>query len=172
MRLHLATAYHHSDSLPTVALRLYGNVVQMVLLCLGLLGMFVTPHALGDVKSSPMTSLQGDTLQNEIMQGFVLNQTVSPRAQEFVRRFEQQWRGRHVAALVNVQIQERPSARWGTQLSIVLADRVVYRTAIHQRTWDWDSLVAQATQRVASQARMGLRAKGLSDNPDLAPNEF
>lgn len=106
------------------------------------------------------------------LQGFVLNQTVSPRAQEFVRRFEHQWRGMRIAELVNLQIVERPSARWGTQVSIVLADRVVYRTGIHQRTRDWDRLVSQATQMVAGQARMRVQnPKGFHD-PDLAPNEF
>jgi len=106
------------------------------------------------------------------LQGYVLNQTVSPRAQIFVQRFEHEWRSHRVSEFVNLQILEKSSARWGAQVSIVLADRVVYRTGISQRTRDWDRMVSSATQRVAAQARMHLQNPAGYEDPDLAPSEF
>lgn len=135
-------------------------------LCLGFVILCVCVLA-----SSP---LQAETqpLRLANLQGFVLNQTVSPRAQEFVRRFEHQWRTMRVSSLVNLQIVEKPSARWGTQVSIVLADQVVYRTGIHPRTRDWDQLVSSATQRVTIQARQRVQNPDGFHDPDLAPDEF
>jgi len=101
--------------------------------------------------------------------GIVFNETRSPLAKSFFQQFSNQWDNRPIAKTVNISIEERHSARWGTQVLITFRGQILFRTSINNRIYSWANVMEQALSFTESGVTNGLR---VATSPDLASDEI
>jgi curli production assembly/transport component CsgE len=80
--------------------------------------------------------------------GMTLDQTTTVRGQEFFRRFAEQWRETPYADTAVVVINERPSARMGSQVTIVYRRKPVFQAQLPPSAGAIAALGEQAVQVV------------------------
>jgi curli production assembly/transport component CsgE len=95
--------------------------------------------------------------------GLLTDHTVIVRAQ-FLRAFSDKW-----DSTGNITINERPSARWGSWITITANQDVIYQTFLFPTKIDFDKNVALALAQ--SEDAIKSPAKLLSTS-DLAKDEF
>lgn len=105
--------------------------------------------------------------------GVVTDGTISFIGQEFYREFVASWREQPQADQFSIDVQERPSARWGSLIWIEHGHRLLFRAFLSPGNRDRIRLVAQqATQMVYQQVIDDALARQLIADPDLAPDEM
>ena len=122
------------------------------------------------LKSSPV--LDNKKLSSDPYSGIVVNQTITVAGQDFFQYFIAAWRDKDMTDKYEISINERPSARLGSQIWINSGQRRVYQTllpaaraAIKPISWSaadavYDAVVTADIQNL------------LFKDVDLAPDEF
>ncbi|TWI77226.1 curli production assembly/transport component CsgE [Desulfobotulus alkaliphilus] len=115
----------------------------------------------------PCASPQDVELDNLIIQ-----KTMTPRGHEFYRLFSSRWNQSLGTDLGWLLVQERASARWGSQIFIHINDRPIYRLQLSPRnqalTEDADKAV-QAVQMILLRMQM---EESSGNSPDLVGNGY
>lgn len=104
--------------------------------------------------------------------GVVTTQAVTVAGHEFCQYFAAAWREKEAAEHYTVAVRERPSARHGSEISVIFSNRKVFegRLPIARAT------IRQVAQQAADTAYQAIvesetRRKLIGDT-DLAPDEF
>ncbi len=105
--------------------------------------------------------------------GVVVNNTVTFIGQEFYRTFVASWREAPNAESFSVTVHERPSARWGSLISIEYEHREVFRAFLSPGRRDFVRLAADDAARIVYQNVVELEVQRLLfRDPDLARDEL
>lgn len=99
--------------------------------------------------------------------GLVINRTVTRFGHDFHREFGFQWNPPAGVHDYSILIRERADARWGSRVSVLINDQLVFRTFLGVRTVDLSAVVAEA---VAETHRylLFIRDRFNGRQPDLA----
>lgn len=104
--------------------------------------------------------------------GIVVNQTFTQSGQEFYRRFTDYWREKPDFEAYTLSIVERPSRRFGNQVSIVYGQKPVFVGNLPVKIDAIRNLSADAVEKVhANIITMSLKFTGDRD-PDMANDEL
>ena len=101
--------------------------------------------------------------------GLLTDRTVSSVGHDFYRAFSDKWESSYTG---NLSINERPSARWGSWITITVNQDVVFQTFLFPTKRDFDSNVNAAV--VQTQEALDRRQidQALLGTGDLARDEF
>ena len=92
--------------------------------------------------------------------GLLTDHTVSSIGHDFYRAFSDKWESKYTG---NLTINERPSARWGSWITITVNQDVIFQTFLFPTKRDFDKIVALNRRQID---------QTLLSTSDLARDEF
>lgn len=101
--------------------------------------------------------------------GLVTDNTITRVGHDFYRAFTTHWEAEYPAAIT---INERPSARWGSWITIKIDQDVLYQTFLFPSKKDFDKQVSMAIAAVYDSVSQRAINKALLNTGDLTHDEF
>lgn len=101
--------------------------------------------------------------------GLLTDHTVSSVGHDFYRAFSDKWESPFTG---NLTINERPSARWGSWITITINQDVIFQTFLFPTKRDFDRNVAYALVQTEEAINRRQIDKALLGTGDLARDEF
>ena len=101
--------------------------------------------------------------------GLLTDRTVSSVGHDFYRAFSDKWESSYTG---NLSINERPSARWGSWITITVNQDVVFQTFLFPTKRDFDSNVNAAVAQTQEALDRRQIDQALLGTGDLAQDEF
>ena len=101
--------------------------------------------------------------------GLLTDHTVSSIGHDFYRAFSDKWESDYPG---NLTINERPSARWGSWITIRVNQDVIYQTFLFPTKRDFDKNVSFALAQTEEAINRLQIDKALLGTGDLAKDEF
>ncbi|KAF1371289.1 curli production assembly/transport protein CsgE [Yokenella regensburgei] len=101
--------------------------------------------------------------------GLLTDHTVSPIGHDFYRAFSDKWESEYKG---NLTINERPSARWGSWITISINHDVIFQTFLFPTKQQFDKTVEQALTMTDEAISRRQIDKALLSTKDLAQDEF
>lgn len=101
--------------------------------------------------------------------GLLTDHTVSAVGHAFYRGFSDKWESDYPG---NLTINERPSARWGSWITITVNQDVIFQTFLYPTKTDLDKNVVFALAQTEEALNRLQIDKALLGTGDLAPDEF
>jgi curli production assembly/transport component CsgE len=98
----------------------------------------------------------------------VINKTITRVGDEFFEAFSDRWYPLRNMGNVHIRINEVPSARWGSIISVSVGQEVWFRTRLSNRATNIEKVAEQAVRQViATLATRSIRKQQEGDNGDL-----
>lgn len=101
--------------------------------------------------------------------GLLTDRTVSSVGHDFYRAFSDKWESSYTG---NLSINERPSARWGSWITITVNQDVVFQTFLFPTKRDFDNNVNAAVAQTQEALDRRQIDQALLGTGDLARDEF
>ncbi|MEX9253021.1 curli production assembly/transport protein CsgE [Pseudenterobacter timonensis] len=101
--------------------------------------------------------------------GLLTDHTVSSIGHDFYRAFSDKWESDYPG---NLTINERPSARWGSWITITVNQDVIFQTFLFPTKRDFDQNVVFALAQTEEAINRLQIDKALLSTGDLAKDEF
>ena len=101
--------------------------------------------------------------------GLLTDHTVSSIGQDFYRAFSDKWESEYTG---NLTINERPSARWGSWITITVNQDVIFQTFLFPTKRDFDNIVVFALAQTEEALNRRQIDQTLLSTSDLARDEF
>ena len=114
-------------------------------------------------------SLHAATTVEVEVPGLLTDHTVSSIGHDFYRAFSDKWESEYTG---NLTINERPSARWGSWITITVNQDVIFQTFLFPTKRDFDQNVAFALAQTEEAINRLQLNKALLSTGDLAKDEF
>mgnify|MGYP000896036427 CR=1 FL=1 len=111
-------------------------------------------------------SLHAATTVEVEVPGLLTDHTVSSIGHDFYRAFSDKWESEYTG---NLTINERPSARWGSWITITVNQDVIFQTFLFPTKKDFDKIVVFALAQTEEALN---RRQILLSTSDLARDEF
>lgn len=108
----------------------------------------------------------------DIAGGVVTSQPVTVAGHDFCQYFIAAWRDKDGSERYALAIRERPSARWGSEVSIEYAQRRIYRTQLPASRAAIRSLSEEAADTAFQAVQDAEAQRQLLQDADLAKDEF
>ena len=124
------------------------------------------------ILSCHLTRASAGAPDTDVGGGVVTSQPVTVAGHDFCQYFIAAWRDKEGSERYPLAIRERPSARWGSEVTIEYAQRRIYRVQLPAsraavRATGEDA--ADAAYQAVQQAELDRK---LVQDADLAPDEF
>jgi len=101
--------------------------------------------------------------------GLLTDHTVSSVGHDFYRAFSDKWESSYTG---NLSINERPSARWGSWITITVNQDVIFQTFLFPTKRDFDNNVNAAIAQTQEALDRRQIDQALLGTGDLARDEF
>ncbi|BCU56131.1 curli production assembly/transport protein CsgE [Enterobacter kobei] len=101
--------------------------------------------------------------------GLLTDHTVSSVGHDFYRAFSDKWESSYTG---NITINERPSARWGSWITITVNQDLVYQTFLFPTKRDFDNNVNIAIAQTEEALDRRQIDQALLSTGDLAKDEY
>ncbi|WP_312210716.1 curli production assembly/transport protein CsgE [Pseudescherichia sp.] len=101
--------------------------------------------------------------------GLLTDRTVSSVGHDFYRAFSDKWESSYTG---NLSINERPSARWGSWITITVNQDVIFQTFLFPTKRDFDNNVNAAIAQTQEALDRRQIDQALLGTGDLARDEF
>lgn len=101
--------------------------------------------------------------------GLLTDRTVSSVGHDFYRAFSDKWESSYTG---NLSINERPSARWGSWITITVNQDVIFQVFLFPTKRDFDSNVNAAVAQTKEALDRRQIDQALLGTGDLARDEF
>ncbi|MGL5740445.1 MAG: curli production assembly/transport protein CsgE [Plesiomonas shigelloides] len=101
--------------------------------------------------------------------GLITNRTITPIGHDFYRLFSDKWQA---SQKINLSIQEKPSARWGSIITIKNEQNILFRTVLFPSRRNLEQVVDQAITVTSDNMAKILIDKALLKTSELAADEF
>ncbi|HGB8660862.1 TPA: curli production assembly/transport protein CsgE [Salmonella enterica subsp. enterica serovar Java] len=114
----------------------------------------------------------GNLHANEVevaVPGLLTDHTVSSIGHEFYRAFSDKWESEYTG---NLTINERPSARWGSWITITVNQDVIFQTFLFPMKRDFEKTVVFALAQTEEALNRRQIDQTLLSTSDLARDEF
>ena len=109
--------------------------------------------------------------EDEEMLGFIVDDTISHIGHDFYYSFSERLRATSPMDF-NLVVRERPSARWGSLVTVEYRQRLVYRRFLPPNTVDLQEEAYQAADMVRAQIAQQKLEALLQDTTDLERDEL
>jgi curli production assembly/transport component CsgE len=109
--------------------------------------------------------------EDEEMLGFIVDDTISHIGHDFYYSFSERLRATSPMDF-NLVVRERPSARWGSLVTVEYRQRLVYRRFLPPNTVDLQDEASQAADLVRGQIAQQKLEALLQDTTDLERDEL
>lgn len=100
--------------------------------------------------------------------GLIVTRAVTSVGQKFCRDFSERW----TDDKVNLVITERPSARWGSIMTIRYNQNIVFQTIVSPVVKDYDAVIDQAIEKVQEEIQSQIISQALLQTGDLSKDEY
>ena len=114
-------------------------------------------------------SLHAATTVEVEVPGLLTDHTVSSIGHDFYRAFSDKWESEYTG---NLTINERPSARWGSWITITVNQDVIFQTFLFPTKKDFDKIVVFALAQTEEALNRRQIDQTLLSTSDLARDEF
>lgn len=101
--------------------------------------------------------------------GLITNRTITPVGHDFYRLFSEKWQA---SDHINLTVYEKPSARWGSIITIKNEQTVLFRTVLFPSKKSLENTVNQAIVVTADNLAKIMFDKALLKTDELASDEF
>ena len=100
--------------------------------------------------------------------GLIITRAVTSVGQKFCRDFSEHWTDNKI----NLIIVERPSARWGSIMTIRYNQDIVFQTIVSPVMRNYDSVITQAVASVQEEIQKRIINQALLQTGDLSSDEY
>ncbi|MEO3989078.1 CsgE family curli-type amyloid fiber assembly protein [Pseudocitrobacter cyperus] len=100
--------------------------------------------------------------------GLIVTRAVTSVGQKFCRDFSEHWTDNKT----NLIIIERPSARWGSIMTIRYNQDIVFQTIVSPVMRNYDAIILQAVASVQEEIQKRIINQALLQTGDLSSDEF
>ncbi|MFG6668141.1 CsgE family curli-type amyloid fiber assembly protein [Halomonas sp. HNIBRBA4712] len=104
--------------------------------------------------------------------GVMIDRTITMAGRSFYRAFSQRAMDNPLINSATITIQERPDARWGSQLWITQGNQMYFRTQLSPRITQADEVADEAVQVVQEALLQEQLATALTSDKDLGSEEL
>lgn len=129
-------------------------------------------EAINQLSSPDGPEIQGRQNRNSELTGVMVDRTVTMAGKTFYRAFSQRAMDNLIIGNATITIQERPDARWGSQIAIVEGNRMYFRAQLSPRISEADRVAGDAVEIVEEALLQQQLASALSSDKDLGKEEL
>ncbi|RUR30104.1 curli production assembly protein CsgE [Vreelandella andesensis] len=129
-------------------------------------------EAINQLSSPDGPEVQGRQNGGSELTGILVDRTVTMAGKTFYRAFSQQAMDNLIIGNATITIQERPDARWGSQIAIVEGNRMYFRTQLSPRISEADRVAGEAVETVEEALIQQQLASALTSDKDLGKEEL
>ncbi len=104
--------------------------------------------------------------------GVMVDRTITMAGKTFYRAFSQRAMDNMIIGNATITIQERPDARWGSQIWVMDGNRMYFRTQLSPRISEADRAAGEAVQIVEEALLRHQIASALTSDKDLGREEI
>ncbi|PKG54857.1 CsgE family curli-type amyloid fiber assembly protein [Halomonas sp. MES3-P3E] len=104
--------------------------------------------------------------------GVMVDRTITMAGKTFYRAFSQRAMDNLIIGNATITIQERPDARWGSQIAIMEGNRMYFRTQLSPKISEADRVAGEAVQTVEEALIRQQLAATLTPDKDLGREEL
>ncbi|WP_434983735.1 CsgE family curli-type amyloid fiber assembly protein [Vreelandella zhaodongensis] len=128
--------------------------------------------AINELSSPDGPAVQGHSNRSSELTGIMVDRTVTMAGKTFYRAFSQRAMDNLIIGSATITIQERPDARWGSQIAVLEGNRLYFRTQLSPRISDADRVAGEAVQVVEEALIRQQLASALTSDKDLGKEEL
>ena len=128
--------------------------------------------AINQLSSSDGPEIQSRANGSSELTGIMVDRTITMAGKTFYRAFSQQAMGNVLISNATLTIQERPDARWGSQVWIMQGNRMYFRTQLSPRISEADQVAGEAVQIVEEALLQQQLASAITSDKDLGREEL
>ncbi|NDL72027.1 CsgE family curli-type amyloid fiber assembly protein [Vreelandella alkaliphila] len=128
--------------------------------------------AINELSSPDGPEVQSYTNRGSELTGIMVDRTVTMAGKTFYRAFSQRAMDNLIIGSATITIQERPDARWGSQIAVLEGNRLYFRTQLSPRISDADRVAGEAVQIVEEALLHQQLASALTSDKDLGKEEL
>ncbi|WP_244287546.1 curli production assembly/transport protein CsgE [Vreelandella nigrificans] len=129
-------------------------------------------NAINLLSSPDGPEVQGRASRGSELTGVMVDRTVTMAGKTFYRAFSQRAMDNPIIGNATITIQERPDARWGSQIAVTEGNRMYFRTQLSPRISEADRVAGEAVQIVEEALLRQQLASALSSDKDLGREEL
>ncbi|UYO76016.1 curli production assembly protein CsgE [Halomonas qinghailakensis] len=128
--------------------------------------------AINQLSSPDGPEIQSRQSGSSELTGVMVDRTVTMAGKTFYRAFSQRAMDSLLIGNATITIQERPDARWGSQVAIMEGNRMYFRTQLSPRISEADRIAGEAVQVVEEALLQQQLASALISDKDLGKEEL
>ncbi|XQU08708.1 CsgE family curli-type amyloid fiber assembly protein [Halomonas sp. LY9] len=124
-----------------------------------------------------LSSPDGPEIQSRVnrsseLTGIMVDRTITMAGKTFYRAFSQQAMDNLIIGNATLTIQERPDARWGSQLWVMEGNKMYFRTQLSPRISEADRVAGEAVQIVEEALLQQQLTAAFTSDKDLGKEEL
>ncbi|HEX7387135.1 MAG TPA: curli production assembly/transport protein CsgE [Castellaniella sp.] len=123
-------------------------------------------------KMLPDVPLNGGSLQRDPLRGIVINRTMTVLGWDFYTDFSAVWRSLYPDSEFTLNVAERPTAKYGSEIWVIYRDRPLFHTFLSPARSRVRGIAKQAVEAVHQGITQLEEQRRLYTDRDLAPEEF
>lgn len=128
--------------------------------------------AINQLSSPDGPEVQGTTNRGSELTGVMVDRTITMAGKTFYRAFSQQAMDNLIIGNATITINERPDARWGSQIWVMEGNQMYFRTQLSPRINEADRAAGEAVQTVEEALLRQQLASALNSDKDLGTEEL
>ena len=128
--------------------------------------------AINQLSSPDGTEIQGRSTGSSELTGIMVDRTITMAGKTFYRAFSQRAMDNVIIGNATITIQERPDARWGSQVWVMEGNRMYFRTQLSPRISEADRVAGDAVKIVEDALLQQQLSAALTSDRDLGKEEI
>lgn len=128
--------------------------------------------AINQISSSDGPEIQGRQRGSSELTGIMVDRTITMAGKTFYRAFSQRAMDNILIGSATLTIQERPDARWGSQVWVMEGNRMYFRTQLSPRISEADRVAGDAVKTVEEALLQQQLSAALTSDKDLGKEEL
>lgn len=129
-------------------------------------------NAINQLSSPDGPEIQGRSNGSSELTGIMVDRTITMAGKTFYRAFSQQAMDNVIIGNATITIQERPDARWGSQVWVMEGNRMYFRTQLSPRISEADRVAGDAVKTVEEALLQQQLSAALTSDKDLGKEEL
>ena len=128
--------------------------------------------SINQLSSPDGPEVQGSTNGGSELTGVMVDRTITMAGKTFYRAFSQRAMDNLIIGNATIIINERPDARWGSQIWVMEGKKMYFRTKLSPRISEADRAAGEAVQTVEEALLRHQLASALTSDKDLGKEEL
>ncbi|MCO7229958.1 curli production assembly/transport protein CsgE [Halomonas sp. CnH100-B] len=129
-------------------------------------------NAINQLSSPDGPAIQSRAYPSSELTGVMVDRTITMAGKTFYRAFSQRAMDNIVINGATITIQERPDARWGSQIWVMEGNRMYFRTQLSPRISEADRVAGEAVEIVEKALLERQISAAMSSDIDLGKEEI